>query len=1157
MKAIIKTMKKKVFLLTLVSAISVYNLFGQDVTVGGLSSNSQLPPSGLMDNTVTNAANLSQVDMFTGRPSISIPIFKRKYGTVSFDLSIGYNSQGIQYGQQASEIGLGWDLSSGFSLTRIVRGNADDELDGGNLYRMDYTGTALKPADCRQRVKGFWRNANSVPLDEQSSGGTVKAYFLSNEDSEQDIFSLALNGESVKFVIGKNGEIFTLSPNDWKIEYSYNTTYIELNAPGTLVDKFTVTDNNGNKYYFKAMSYSRSVGISGCDPFTACPITQYINYGERIAISKWEIDEIITYNGETIKFNYSNSYPNSPSLIKDISYSNTPFIASKLQNGGDCYRSYETAYFENTYNSVFGSNFQLITYNYKPYLQSILLPDGLSIDFSYGTPRKDAECNQDPALGWKSLPLKQISLKKNGYLNFEYNLHQSYFDHSQGSGSIPYNTSIYNTFNAYDATNSWNWRWFSHLRLKLDSITVFPQQYNNSIKYAFTYNTESKMSYRTAFGYDHWGFNNGVNQNSGTLPVGYIPSGTPTDNGNAYREADPVKVSAYILKDITFADNSSIGYLFEANRGRIFDFYSGLSSTVTTGGGLRIKQIKIFDGIDHAKDKITKYEYKNINNSESGILFTKPIYEKDFECMDHGFTKLKSGFSLVNAWGFTKDGAYCGYSRVSVIYGNNGEGGKDVYSFSNLVDGTDININPGILPSAPFCNAQYLQDWKIGLMKKREIFNSNNNLVAEELYEYSTGEESPSASSLPFFKGVKYDIKKGYPRGIANDNCNMAIPWDFYKKVYYPIRGYSHLTKKISKEYTGSGAIVRTTDFSYDSKHNRKTELVIGSDGKHYETRYYRVYDYVANSNNVGFQNLLYANRKKEIIRTDQLLKDNATAPYKYISSSINQYENILIDPSNGIYRVEPVRTHSLNINQPVLESTIGGFSSSQSIPSSNYYYSDYIRSFNSLGLMTGEDRSGHANAILYDGTNIIAESKNAKETEIAYSSFENNKDAQGGWFLETLYITSSAGYSGSKSAMSNRAAILLQKPLNPAKTYKITMWVKAGVPVLQFNTGSPLTLVSTGESTENGWTLYSGTFTGKTSCYIASGSQVDEVRLYPVGATMKTYTHDPFYGKLSECDEQQNVINNVYDFIGRLIEIVNKDGKIVKQYRYGQGIQN
>lgn len=69
---------------------------------------------------------LVPVGLSTGTPNIDIPLYTFSTQNLSVPISLSYNSNGIKVDQIASWVGLGWSLNAGGVITRIVRDEADD-----------------------------------------------------------------------------------------------------------------------------------------------------------------------------------------------------------------------------------------------------------------------------------------------------------------------------------------------------------------------------------------------------------------------------------------------------------------------------------------------------------------------------------------------------------------------------------------------------------------------------------------------------------------------------------------------------------------------------------------------------------------------------------------------------------------------------------------------------------------------------------------------------------------------------------------------------------------------------------------------------------------------------------------------------------------------
>jgi hypothetical protein len=54
-----------------------------------------------------------QVNLYTGLPDISIPLFEATSGSLKAPITLSYHAAGIRYTDQASWVGLGWSFPSG------------------------------------------------------------------------------------------------------------------------------------------------------------------------------------------------------------------------------------------------------------------------------------------------------------------------------------------------------------------------------------------------------------------------------------------------------------------------------------------------------------------------------------------------------------------------------------------------------------------------------------------------------------------------------------------------------------------------------------------------------------------------------------------------------------------------------------------------------------------------------------------------------------------------------------------------------------------------------------------------------------------------------------------------------------------------------------
>ena len=185
-----------------------------------------------------------------------------------------------------------------------------------------------------------------------------------------------------------------------------------------------------------------------------------------------------------------------------------------------------------------------------------------------------------------------------------------------------------------------------------------------------------------------------------------------------------------------------------------------------------------------------------------------------------------------------------------------------------------------------------------------------------------------------------------------------------------------------------------------------------------------------------------------------------------------------------------------------------------------------------------------------YQAQYLAAEVVNADSVDVAYTSFE--ADASGNWTIGSSLRDSSTALTGRRCYSLSNGSI--SKAVTIGKTYTLVYWSKNGSFTLSGASGSAAAGV-----TVQGWTCYTTLLTTTGSTLTISGSgYIDELRLCPEGATMKTFTYSPLVGITSQCDDKNNLLYYEYDGLNRLLRVRDKDNYIIKQldYKYEAAIR-
>ncbi|RPD42748.1 hypothetical protein [Chitinophaga barathri] len=478
------------------------------------------------------------VSYYTGVPNISIPIYNVQNRDISVPITLSYHSGGIRVDEEASWVGLGWNLSAGGAITRTVRGGDDLGVGG---YPDSYIPTSLTPGT----------DEYVLPMDPAEwtrDISFVEEVLTGQADSEPDAFVLTFNGRSVKFFLNKRTnpsqplKCTFISQADLQFEASYSSvaqTY-----------KWTVTDETGTKYYFGTQEKSVSRTAGDRDEFLA---DQHVLDGipEEVVLS-WYLDSIVSVTGARVQFNYENA-----SLVGR----GTRRIFSRSQTKSQLVETTMDNPFCILTPNIF-DYFTTSTETQDVYLKEIIFPNG-KVEFVLSN-RTDIEPVPGAAPLTYAKKLDEIVVTADSKVIKRQSLTYSYF------GGTDYKTK----------------------RLKLLAVTETTGTVPRP-PHEFSYNSlalPAKDSKRI----DHWGyFNNAPNETvndnrygdvslNGTLiPATSVrlQNGTMRDYLGANREPNPSYNQACILTEIKYPTGGTTHFEYETN-----EYYGNISKIVTSTG---------------------------------------------------------------------------------------------------------------------------------------------------------------------------------------------------------------------------------------------------------------------------------------------------------------------------------------------------------------------------------------------------------------------------------------------------------------------------------------------------------------------------------------------------------------------------------------------
>ncbi|HLK28702.1 MAG TPA: DUF5977 domain-containing protein [Puia sp.] len=165
----------------------------------------------------------------TGLPSVNIPVYEIKCGSLSLPISLSYYYSGLQPLQDASWVGLGWNLNVGGIITRSVQGQVDSSNNGGYNYGQFPIYYDL-----------FQQSAQNTQNFLQSSYYTNTSTGTMFYDLAPDIFECNFGEGSFKFY--------------WYNSRAYMFPYtkgMQISKPSANAN-FTIISPNGTTYIFGA-----------------------------------------------------------------------------------------------------------------------------------------------------------------------------------------------------------------------------------------------------------------------------------------------------------------------------------------------------------------------------------------------------------------------------------------------------------------------------------------------------------------------------------------------------------------------------------------------------------------------------------------------------------------------------------------------------------------------------------------------------------------------------------------------------------------------------------------------------------------------------------------------------------------------------------------
>jgi len=810
-----------------------------------------------------NAASLGlygqiPVSGFTGTPDISIPLYTIQLRNFQLPIELRYHIGSIKPDVSPGWTGLGWTLTTGGSITRIIRG-IRDETTGDDFYREKggiqtgynfgyYYNASILPNTSNWTTSAFLMNYSNA------SGGN---YANANTDLEPDEFLFNFAGFSGSFFYnGKSGgkdlfKIKSQQPVDFNISWVIANTnpgnrenlevFKKLSPKNFLLQSYistiTIIDQNGIKYEFG--------GSKDAIDFTTTP-----GYTNTITTAvTWYLTAITTPNGDKIQFKYKKE--------GDL------FVNTRLR---------ESLSLVSTQSGCSGSIYNIgstgdahLSILHLSYLSQITSSAGETIDFA-SSASEELEytyTNTSPIPGIDKATFDKAILRNNG----NYKLKLDTLSISNAKEKLKKFTFKY--------TNSFT------KRLHLDTLKA--DQY----KYVFKYNTTSLPVYNAKRS-DNWGYYNDKSYDNTAYSALY-----------QYRTPDLAKMKAETLEEIIYPTGGSTKFEYEAHTySKIATLYSdpqnlfGLKNENGTAGGLRIRKIiSRPNGASSAGEVVKEYFYTNLDNTSSGILSGIPVYETIMKQTDTGYsnTGYYQSENYINPLGNT-NGAHVTYSRVIEKLS---DGSSTVYYYTNHEDQKDESAAYGISNIsyqsaliAPFSSKEAGR----GLLKAEVHKNSGNVVLDSTYYEYKYPYD-------PFIKSVSRNY---YPFYFA-PYCVTSFETMFCYKQYACIPTLNKKTEVIY-DISGKNPVTTTTNYSYNTKNLLSTTNFTRSDGKIQTTKFVYPFEITNNPDTAIFRKMTEKNLLSDYVEKIIYLGTNQVIDGEYRKFSETKANSGIFKPGRIDY---------------------------------------------------------------------------------------------------------------------------------------------------------------------------------------------------------------------------------------------------------------
>lgn len=406
------------------------------------------------------------------------------------------------------------------------------------------------------------------------------------------------------------------------------------------------------------------------------------------------------------------------------------------------------------------------------------------------------------------------------------------------------------------------------------------------------------------------------------------------------------------------------------------------------------------------------------------------------------------------------------------------------------------------------------ENWQAGDLYKEVVYSHDGNAFNKlEQRDFNYSLKNPRNAfivDLPYgahefhFYGIRVSRVKQKFEGASG-----FLPAEYHYEVFKLSTDFKYLDKIITTRFFNNTPVVTSIkEFSYQNSMLLSEEQETSA-GKTYLIQYKRVADYP-----LSFSNLQAKNMKAAIIEKRKFLLRNDTT-YMLVGDFYEYYED------------KPVVKHVLkaNFTEPYPFEAYLDHTTPMDPELIAFYKTERTFFYNArLNLNSVQPENHFKSSFLYGYTGDlpIAKVVNADSEDIFHTSFEGT---DGSAFIDNDL---NQAYTGQKVLNGGNYYINTTEFGSTATGLKMSYWF--------FH--------------DNAW-KFSGELPFNRQI-TTTGTRLDEIRVYPSGAQITTYTHRPGFGISSVCDPNGNSLHYEYDPVSHeLILVRDKNKNIINRYRY------